>query len=155
MPLREPAGARPAGPVARRAVEGWSLPPPGMKGLEMTNDTDSRTITPTTAANPSAGPPARVRVVAGDGVGEFVNARGGRLYVWTTLHRCCTGGITVLDTGLEPPAGRSSHFAPLDADGFELRFDGGVRGLPETLVLELSRRKRKVRAYWNDLAYVM
>ena len=125
-----------------------------MKALEMTNDTDTSPTASTTAPTPAAGPETRVRVVAGDGVGDFVNARGGRLYVWTTLHRCCTGGLTLLDTGLEPPARRSSHFAPLDADGFELRFDGGFHGLPETLVLELSRGKRKVRAYWDDRAYV-
>ena len=120
----------------------------------MTDDTDNRPIAPTTAPPPAADPVARVRVRAGDGVGDFVNARGGRLYVWTTLHRCCTGGLTLLDTGLDPPARRSSHFARLDVDGFELRFDGGVHGLPETLVLELSRGKRKVRAYWDDRAYV-
>ncbi|HUK76701.1 MAG TPA: hypothetical protein VL117_03780 [Thermoleophilia bacterium] len=134
----------------------------------MTNDTDSRPIAPATApiapatapiapaTAPIAGPPppARVRVVVGAGVSDFVNARGGRLYVWATLHRCCTGGLTLLDAGVEPPARRRSHFTPLDADGFELSFDGGVHGLPETLVLELTRGKRKVRAYWNDCAFV-
>ena len=133
-------------------MQGWPPPKQGMNRLEMTNETDNRPIAPTTAPIPAAA--ARVGVLAGDEVRDFVNARGGRLYVWTTLHRCCTGGLTLLDAGLEPPAKRRSRFTPLAADGFELRFDGGVHGLPETLVLELSRGKRKVRAYWNDRAFV-
>ena len=31
--------------------------------------------------------------------------RGGRLYVWTSAHRCCTGPLVLLETGSEPPKG--------------------------------------------------
>ena len=59
-----------------------------------------------------------------------------------------------LRTGVEPPARPLSGFTRLDADGFELSFDGGRR-LPETIVLELSRRKRRVRAFWDGCAFVL
>lgn len=125
--------------------------PAGHERKEMTTD---RTDNEPRASAPVTGVARPPRVQAGDDVRDFVNARGGRLYVWTTLHRCCTGGLTLLDAGVEPPAKRRSRFTVLDTDGFELRFDGGVHGLPETLVLELTRGKRKVRAYWNDRAFV-
>ena len=115
----------------------------------MTIDDTTGHAAPVTAAGS-----LRPHVVSAEGVREFVNARGGRLYVWTTLHRCCTGGLTLLDAAVEPPARRRHRFVPFDADGFELCFDGGAHGLPETLVLELARGRRKVRAYWNDRAFV-
>jgi hypothetical protein len=93
-------------------------------------------------------------VQAGQGVAAYVHEHGGRLYVWKVVHRCCTGGLILLETGVEPPARPLSGFTRLDADGFELWFDGGRR-LPETIVLELSRRKRRVRAFWDGCAFVL
>jgi hypothetical protein len=93
-------------------------------------------------------------VVAGDGVGAFVTRQGGRLYVWTTEHRCCSGGLTLLETGVTAPGGWKPWLKPIDGGGFELYLDGGGHGRPRTLVLELARRRRKVRAYWNDCAFV-
>jgi hypothetical protein len=93
-------------------------------------------------------------VEAGQGVAAYVHEHGGRLYVWKVVHRCCTGGLILLETGVEPPARPVSRFTRLEADGFELWFDGGRR-LPETIVLELSRRKRRVRAFWDGCAFVL
>ncbi len=94
------------------------------------------------------------RVQAGKGVAGYVREHGGRLYVWKVVHRCCTGGLALLESDVEPPARPLSRFTRLEADGFELWLDGGSR-LPETLVLELSRRKRKVRAFWDGCAFVL
>ncbi len=41
------------------------------------------------------------------------------------------------------------------AGDFDLYLDSGRYAWPEELVLELKRRRRIVRAYWNNLAYVM
>ena len=94
-------------------------------------------------------------VVAGAEVRAFVACHGGRLYVWTVDHRCCTGQLTLLEADVTRPPGWRSAEGPLDADGFELHLDTGAHGRPRELVLELTRRGRGVRAFWNNLAYVI
>ena len=121
--------------------------PAGHERKEMTTD---RTDNEPRASAPVTGVARPPRVQAGDDVRDFVNARGGRLYVWTTLHRCCTGGLTLLDAGVEPPA-NAARAARADGSSCVRR----RRPRPaRTLVLELTRGKRKVRAYWNDRAFV-
>ena len=92
-------------------------------------------------------------VVADDAVRDFVVQRGGRLYVWAVAHRCCGGAMTFLEADVTPPA-RRPPVTPIDGGGFELYFDGGRRGRPQTLELTLERRGHKVRAYWNGCAFV-
>jgi hypothetical protein len=109
---------------------------------------------------PDTGPPTpatatRVEVVAGPGVREFVAARGGRLYVWAVEHRCCTGGLTLLEADVSPRPGRRSPGALLPVEGFEVRLDAARHGSPRRLVLELGRRGRRVRAYWNGCGFVI
>jgi hypothetical protein len=95
-----------------------------------------------------------VDIRASDDVAAFVAGRGGRLYVWTSTHRCCTGPLTLLETAVEAP-GRGSHaFRRFPADGFDLLFDTGRRRAPRELVLELNRRRTRVNAYWDDVAFV-
>jgi len=45
-------------------------------------------------------------------------------------------------------------FRRLESDGFDLLLDTGGRSEPRTLAIELDRRRRRVRAFWNDLAWV-
>ena len=94
-------------------------------------------------------------IEAGDEVREFVARRGGRLYVWTVDHRCCSGRLTLLEADVARPAGWRSSVEPIDAGGFELHLDSGFHGRPRTLVLDLGRRGRKIRAFWNDCAFVL
>jgi hypothetical protein len=96
----------------------------------------------------------RMEIRISDDVRAFVRERGGRLFVWATAHRCCTGPLTLLDTDTEPPGRRQRQFRRIEADGFELYVDAGHRRLPERLTLEMGRWPRKVRAFWNDLAFV-
>jgi hypothetical protein len=93
-------------------------------------------------------------IVADDRVRAFVARRGGRLYVWTVDHRCCSGRLTLLEADVARPAKWRSPVEPIDAGGFELFLHGGAHGRPQTLVLDLSRRGRKIRAFWNDCAFV-
>jgi hypothetical protein len=102
----------------------------------------------------AAARPAAPLVIAGPGVAAFVARHGGRLYVWTTERRCCSGGLTLLEADVLPRSRRHAGVEPLDGGGFDLYFDGGPHGLPHSLVLELTRRGRKVRAYWNDRAFI-
>jgi hypothetical protein len=107
------------------------------------------------AAVARAGEPLEApAVIAGPGVADFVARHGGRLYVWTVERRCCSGGLTLLETDVVPRSRRHVGVEPLDGGGFELYLDGGPHGLPRSLVLELAARGRKVRAYWNDRAFI-
>ncbi len=94
-------------------------------------------------------------IVAGPGVREFVAARGGRLYVWTVEHRCCSGGLTLLEADVTAPRRPPGAGAALPAEGFELLLDAGAHGRPRRLVLELGRRGRRVRAYWDGCAFLI
>ncbi|MEI6449951.1 MAG: hypothetical protein WCP98_08370 [Actinomycetes bacterium] len=95
-----------------------------------------------------------MRITAADGVREAVRERGGRLYVWTSTHRCCSGPLTLLETGAQRPPGVARRFHEIDAGGFALLLDMGPRRLPEELVLELRGRRKKIAAFWNDQAWV-
>jgi len=95
-----------------------------------------------------------MRITAADGVEELVRARGGRVYVWTSSHRCCSGPLTLLEAGTERPPGAARRFREIDAGGFELLLDMGGQRLPEHLVLELRGRRKKMSAFWNDQAWV-
>ena len=91
---------------------------------------------------------------ASDEVVAFVREHGGSLYVWTSTHRCCSGPLTLLETAVEAP-GRGSHaFRRVAAGGFDVLLDTGRRRAPRELVLELNRRRTKVNAFWDDVAFV-
>ena len=95
-------------------------------------------------------------IVAGAEVRAFVARHGGRLYVWTVDHRCCGArSLTLLEAAVTRPPDWSPAIGPLDAAGFELYFDTGAHGRPQELVLELTRRGRGVRAFWNNCAYLI
>ncbi|MCX6373904.1 MAG: hypothetical protein NTX16_12675 [Actinobacteria bacterium] len=95
-----------------------------------------------------------MKITAAEEVEERVRAQGGRLYVWTISHRCCSGPLTLLETGAEKPPGAGRRFREIDAGGFELCLDMGGQRLPEQLVLELRGRRKKIAAFWNDRAWV-
>jgi hypothetical protein len=95
-----------------------------------------------------------MRIRATDEVAAAVRERGGRLYVWTSSHRCCTGPLVLLETGFAPPKGETRDFRVHDAGGYQVLLDMGAQRLPDELVLELRGRRRKVVAFWNDQAWV-
>ena len=95
-----------------------------------------------------------MKITAADGVTDVVRERGGRLYVWASSHRCCTGTLTLLETGSESPPGAERRFRQIDAGGFDLMLDLGARSVPEELVLQLRGRRKKIAAFWNDQAWV-
>ncbi|HEY5168396.1 MAG TPA: hypothetical protein VIK03_03235 [Thermoleophilia bacterium] len=95
-----------------------------------------------------------MRIRATDEVAAAVRERGGRLYVWTSSHRCCTGPLVLLETASEPPKDGAREFRAHEAGGYQVLLDMGGRRLPDELVLELQGRRRKVVAFWNDQAWV-
>ena len=80
-----------------------------------------------------------MKIAATDGVKDLVRERGGRLYVWTSAHRCCSGTLTLLEAGTESPPGAERRFREIDAAAFHWMLDLGARPAPEELVLEWRR----------------
>lgn len=96
-----------------------------------------------------------MRIVASDQVRRFVQDHGGRLYVWTTSHRCCSSRLTLLDADTRPPRGWTQDSDRIDAGGFDLFLETGAHGLPRDLVLELRGRRRKISASWDGCAFII
>lgn len=94
-------------------------------------------------------------VVTKPEVADLIRANGGRIYVWTDPHRCCSGAVTYLKSGSAPEPGR--RFVRFDANGFELWFDPGARPAPDELHLDMKgfRRKKRVEAYWDGCAFAI
>jgi hypothetical protein len=95
-----------------------------------------------------------VTIVASSGARSALSERGGDLYLRTTAHSCCVGGITLLEADTTRPPRGDHHFERVAARGFDLFFDLGSRTPPEELVLDLRGRRKRIAAYWNGQAWV-
>ena len=96
-----------------------------------------------------------MRVLASDEVRDYVREHGGRVYVWTTSHRCCSGRLTLLKADTARPPGWPERSEPLQVGGFEVFLEGGAHGSPVDLELELKGRKKRISAFWNGCAFVI
>ena len=95
-----------------------------------------------------------MKVVSNPKVTELIEAQGGRLFVWTDLRKCCSGGITYLSTGSSPAPDR--RFSSYEAAGFELWFDPGNLTPPDELHLDVKGwRNKHVEAYWNGCVFAV
>jgi hypothetical protein len=94
-----------------------------------------------------------IEVVAPDEVRDFVATHGGRLFVW--VHTPHGPFITpcYLEASLKQPRGPERSFRRVKAPGFDLYLEATQRIWPKTLELGLRRRKR-VEAYWNGMAWI-
>lgn len=95
-----------------------------------------------------------MKITATNAVKDFVREQGGRLYVWTSVHGCCTGKLTLLEAGTVKPPGAERRFRDIDAGGFDLFLAMDPRRQPDELVLELRGRRKKIAAFWNGQAWV-
>lgn len=94
-----------------------------------------------------------MNVVATPEAEALIRERGGRLFVWTDLRRCC-GGATYLLSSFERRAGRT--FRRVEGpSGLELFVDLGRLRPPQELQLGVrGRRRKRVEAYWNGCVFV-
>jgi hypothetical protein len=94
-----------------------------------------------------------VRVEASAEAVEFIRARGGTLWVWP--RHAARPGLVTVDTATDPPPGDLRFQAVAHEAGFRLLLDPRGWGDPEYLDIELrGRRRRRVAAFWNGLAYL-
>jgi hypothetical protein len=94
-----------------------------------------------------------VRVVASPEAVEFIRARGGRLWVWP--RHPVRPGLVTLEAATERPHGELAFVATPQESSFELFFDARGWGEPDFLEIDLrGRRRQRVVAFWNGLAYL-
>ena len=95
---------------------------------------------------------AAVSVLAPPEVRAIIARLGGTVYVWKSVHGCCTGKVALLETGAGPPP-VGLRFRRIDACGFGVEMD--VRALASLHTLELEAGRRgSVKAFWNGQGWV-
>jgi hypothetical protein len=95
-----------------------------------------------------------MNLVAPDAAVDFIQERGGRLYVWTKRNRCCGGSFSTLGAATEAPS--KIEFRRVDETaGFELYGPATLGRLPDELHVEARRFPRRIDAYWNGCAWIV
>jgi hypothetical protein len=92
-----------------------------------------------------------VEIVVPEEVRDFVAARGGRLFVWISVHHGVLCTLSLLEASLEHPKG-DLYFRRVLAPGFDLYLEATQRIWPKTM--EFALRRRRVVAYWNGLGWI-
>ncbi len=96
-----------------------------------------------------------MRILFDAEVGAFIRDRGGRVFVWPEVRRCCSGGVSYLATSTEAAPARSD-LQKIPADGFEVWFAARSRQPPAELYLDLKGwRRRRVEAYWEGCVFLV
>lgn len=94
-----------------------------------------------------------MKLVAPDSAVDFIQERGGRLYVWTRRNGCCGGGFATLRAATEAPA--KTEFRRVDESaGFEVYVPATMGRLPDELHVEARRFPRRIEVYWNGCAWI-
>lgn len=91
-----------------------------------------------------------MKLVAGPDVRDYVEERGGAVYVWAKSSGCCRGRTWTLECATEQPA-REFELAHA-AGGFQVFTSAGLRE-PDELHLELDRRGG-LAAFWNGQSWI-
>ena len=99
-------------------------------------------------ARPGYTPAMRIR--ATDDVAAAVRERGGRLYVWTSAHRCCSGPLVRLEAGAEPPKGAARPLPRLRRRRLRGAARHGRAAPARRARARLRGRRHKVVAFWTD-----
>ena len=126
--------------------------------MESAGDGRSRADTPLRVDRPSGRGLVQdagdMTILASEDVRRVIEERGGQLYVWVSRHGrgCCS--LALLEADTKRPRKKDISFRRMRTQGFHLLYEADRLLWPRTLVLELHGRRRKIRALWNDQAWV-
>lgn len=109
-----------------------------------------------------------MKVIATDRAVDFIEQRGGAVWVWLWPRRGPVSGWFELEAHCEPPgtslktkftqAARNSHkFQRLESQTITVHYDFGRIGEPEELHLDrkgLRKQTRRIEAFWNGCIFV-
>ena len=74
------------------------------------------------------------------------------MFVWVSVHPGFPCTLCLLEVSLEPPGKGAVSFRRVSGPGFDVYLDATQRIWPKSL--EFGRRRRRIEAYWNGLAWV-
>jgi hypothetical protein len=84
---------------------------------------------------------------------EFVNSRGGTIFLRVRHNRCCSGGLTYLDASTNASDNAQSYEHVLDGNPKVLLHNRGSV-LPSSVSVEVrGRLKPHLVAYWDGCAF--
>jgi hypothetical protein len=84
---------------------------------------------------------------------EFVNSRGGTLFLRVRHNRCCSGGLTYLDASTNATDRANTYEQVLDGSPTVLLHNRGSV-LPSSVSVEMrGRLKPHLVAYWDGCAF--
>jgi hypothetical protein len=94
-----------------------------------------------------------VEVLISDGARDYIARHGGKVFVRSHPHRCCTGSLTLLDVRTTPPSD-AADFESFDTGEVALRFCAGTGGQPNQLTIEMrGLLARRPVAFWDGCAF--
>jgi hypothetical protein len=94
------------------------------------------------------------RISASPEAEAYIRGHGGSIFIWPSHHRCCGGGLTLLDTATQRPPDRV--FEKIEGRGFTVFLDASLRTRPEEIELSLhGLRRKRIEAYWNGCAFII
>jgi hypothetical protein len=95
-----------------------------------------------------------MRVTATAEAARFICAHGGQLFVWPVEHRSARLTLALLVASVDPPVD-ALDFRRVETAGFLLFMHPAFKTLPEELLVVLrGRRRPRIAAYWDGLAYI-
>ena len=93
-----------------------------------------------------------VEISASEDARAMIAGHGGRVFVWVSVHPGFPCALCLLETSFEPPRKGDLSFRRVHGPGFDVYLEATQRIWPKSL--EFGRRRRRVEAYWNGLAWV-
>ena len=94
-----------------------------------------------------------MNVVVSTEAREFIEDRGGVLYVRPNNHRCCAGTLTLLDSSTARPSD-SARYISVASEGVDIMYQSRSAERPKEIVIELRGRwRRRPVVHWDGCAY--
>lgn len=100
-----------------------------------------------------------VEILASERALTFVRERGGQVWIWLDVRRCCSGAVSYLGASCSEPTQRKGgldlRFRPMRVADITIHTSLGRRRPPEELHIDVRGRFRpRIEAYWNGCIFV-
>ena len=98
-------------------------------------------------------------VLTSDRTLDFVRERGGHVWIWLDVRRCCSGAISYLGASCAEPSSRRGgiplRFRSIAVRDITVHASLGQRRPPDELHVGVRGRFRpRIEAYWNGCIFI-
>jgi hypothetical protein len=100
-----------------------------------------------------------VEILTSDRALDFVRERGGHVWIWLDVRRCCSGAVSYLGASCSEPTqrkgGLSHSFQLIQMNDITVHASLGRRRPPDELHVDVRGRLRpRIEAFWNGCIFV-